>query len=82
MTTAALSTGLTTIQPAFTGAERLALAGFLAGYRGLTGEGYALDLRQFTAWCRARSLVCSPCGAPTSRPSRGSWRTGAGPARP
>jgi hypothetical protein len=45
------------IQPAFTDAERLALAGFLAGYRGLTREAYALDLRQFTAWCRARSLA-------------------------
>ena len=33
-----------------------ALAGFLAGYRGLTREAYALDLRQFTTWCRARSL--------------------------
>jgi len=47
---------LVRIQPAFTDAERLALAGFLAGYRGLTREAYALDLRQFTAWCRARSL--------------------------
>ena len=56
MTTAAPSTALATIQPAFTDAERLALAGFLAGYRGLTREAYALDLRQFTAWCRARSL--------------------------
>jgi hypothetical protein len=26
----------------FTDAERLALAGFLAGYRGLTGEAYTL----------------------------------------
>ena len=42
---------------AFTDAERLALAGFLAGYRGLTREAYALDLRQFTTWCRARSLA-------------------------
>ena len=33
------------------------LAGFLAGYRGLTREAYALDLRQFTSWCRARSLA-------------------------
>jgi integrase/recombinase XerD len=33
------------------------LAGFLAGYRGLTREGYALDLRQFTTWCRACSLA-------------------------
>jgi len=56
MTTAAPSTALATIQPAFSDAERLALAGFLAGYRGLTREAYALDLRQFTAWCRARSL--------------------------
>jgi site-specific recombinase XerD len=45
------------IQPAFTDAERLALAGFLAGYRGLTREAYGLDLRQFTTWCRARSLA-------------------------
>jgi len=57
MTTAALSTALATIQPAFTDAERLALAGFLAGYRGLTREAYGLDLRQFTSWCRARSLT-------------------------
>jgi integrase/recombinase XerD len=56
MTTAAPSTALVTIQPVFTDAERLALAGFLAGYRGLTREAYALDLRQFTTWCRARSL--------------------------
>ena len=56
MTTAAPSTVLTTIQPAFTDAERLALAGFLAGYRGLTREAYTLDLRQFTTWCRARSM--------------------------
>ena len=57
MTTAVPSTTLATIQPAFTGPERLALAGFLAGYRGLTREAYALDLRQFTVWCRTRSLA-------------------------
>jgi Phage integrase, N-terminal SAM-like domain len=56
MTTAAPSTALATIQPAFTDPERLALAGYLAGYRGLTCDAYALDLRQFTTWCRARSL--------------------------
>ena len=53
MSTAAPSTALATIQPAFTDAERLALA----GYRGLTREAYALDLRQFNTWCRARSLA-------------------------
>jgi integrase/recombinase XerD len=52
MTTAAPSTALATIQPAFTDPERLALA----GYRGLTREAYTLDLRQFTTWCRNRSL--------------------------
>jgi hypothetical protein len=56
MTTATPSTALATIQPAFTDPERLALAGYLAGYRGLTREAYALDLRQFTTWCRARCL--------------------------
>src|SRR5690349_17296212 len=57
MTTAVPSAALATIQPVFTDAERVALAGFLAGYRGLTREAYALDLRQFTSWCRARSLA-------------------------
>jgi heme-degrading monooxygenase HmoA len=56
MTIAAPSTAFVMIQSAFTDAERLALAGFLAGYRGLTREAYALDLRQFTTWCRASSL--------------------------
>ena len=42
MTTAAPSTALATIQPSFTDPERLTLAGFLAGYRGLTREAYAL----------------------------------------
>ncbi len=56
MTATIPSTALATIQPAFTDAERLALAGFLAGHRGLTREAYALDLRQFTGWCRARSF--------------------------
>ena len=54
--TATTTAALVPIQPAFSDAERLALAGFLASYRGLTREAYALDLRQFTTWCRARSL--------------------------
>jgi site-specific recombinase XerD len=57
MTTAAPSTALAMIQPAFTDPERLALAGYLAGYRGLTRDAYTLDLRQFTTWCRVRSLA-------------------------
>src|SRR5215204_469367 len=31
--------------------EQLALAGFLAGYSGLTRDAYTLDLRQYVAWC-------------------------------
>jgi hypothetical protein len=53
MTATAPSTALVTIQPAFTGAGRLALA----DYRGLTREACTLDLRQCTAGCRARSLA-------------------------
>src|SRR5580692_10706973 len=50
------SAELVPVRLVFTDAERLALAGFLAGYRGLTREAYALDLRQFTTWCRDRSV--------------------------
>jgi integrase/recombinase XerD len=56
MTATTPSTALAAVQPAFTDAGRLALAGFLAGYRGLTREAYTLDLRQFTSWCHARNL--------------------------
>ena len=45
------STGvLVTTRDLFTDPEAVALAGFLAGYSGLTREAYALDLRQFTGW--------------------------------
>jgi len=57
MATATASTSLVPVQPLFSDAERLALAGYLAGYRGLTREAYTLDLRQFTGWCRSRSLA-------------------------
>jgi site-specific recombinase XerD len=56
MTTTPPSASLVPIRPAFSDRERLALAGFLAGYNGLTREAYTLDLRQFTTWCRIRSL--------------------------
>ena len=52
-----LSAGLAVIEPAFTQAEKLALAGFLAGYSGMTREAYTLDLRQFTTWCHQRRLA-------------------------
>jgi site-specific recombinase XerD len=50
MTTAMPSTAIVVSEPVFTDAERVALAGFLAGYSGLTREAYALDLRQFASW--------------------------------
>jgi len=82
MTTAAPSTALATIQPAFTDAERLALAGFLAGYRGLT--------RELMRWTCASSppdavlapCCCSPLAAPTSSPSLATWKPGAERAPP
>ena len=38
-------------EPLFTDGERMALAGFLAGYSGLIRDAYTLDLRQYTSWC-------------------------------
>ena len=38
MTTTPTSTPVATVEPVFTEPERLALAGFLAGYTGLTRE--------------------------------------------
>ena len=46
------STAVAAVEPAFTEPEQLALAGFLAGYTGLTREAYALDLRQYASWCQ------------------------------
>jgi len=55
-TTASTSTAIAVAETAFTEQEGLALAGFLAGYTGLTRQAYALDLRQFTAWCQQHRL--------------------------
>ncbi len=56
MTTTAPSAALIPAAPVFTNTERLALAGFLAGYSGLTREAYELDLRQFAGWCQQNHL--------------------------
>jgi hypothetical protein len=40
----------------FTPAEEVALAGFLTGYSGLTRDAYALDLRQYVAWCTEHAV--------------------------
>jgi integrase len=46
MSTTTLSTAFVLAEPATNEQERLALAGFLAGYRGLIRDAYALDRRQ------------------------------------
>ncbi len=56
MTTSTPSVALVPLAPAFTTAERLALAGFLAGYTGLTRHAYELDLRQYAGWCGQHRL--------------------------
>ena len=45
------------IEQLFSPVEEVALAGFLAGYSGLTREAYTLDLRQYVAWCTERSIA-------------------------
>jgi integrase/recombinase XerD len=40
----------------FSDDEQAALAGFLAGYTGLTHDAYSLDLRQYTSWCTLHGL--------------------------
>lgn len=50
------TTDVAVVEPALSDAERYALAAFLAGYRGLTRDAYALDLRQFIAWCEEHDL--------------------------
>lgn len=56
MSTTMSSAALAVIEPAFSEQETLALAGFLAGYSGMTCEAYTLDLRLFTTWRRQRHL--------------------------
>ena len=50
------TTEVAVLDPQFSDAERYALGAFLAGYRGQTRDTYALDLRQFVAWCDQHDL--------------------------
>ena len=56
MATMTPSAALVPVAPVFTNTERLALAGFLAAYSGLTRQAYELDLRQFAGWCQQHQL--------------------------
>lgn len=51
------TTSLVVLDDPFTAEETQALAGFLAGYSGLTRQAYTHDLRQFASWCAERGLA-------------------------
>jgi site-specific recombinase XerD len=51
MATTTSSAALVRAEPVFSDTQRHALAGFLAGYSGLTRAAYELDLRQYASWC-------------------------------
>jgi len=57
MTDTMTTTTVERVDPLFSASEQLALAGFLAGYSGLTRDAYALDLCQFVVWCREHGLA-------------------------
>ncbi len=82
MATTISSAAIVPVTPVFSNTERLALAGFLAGYSGLTRQAYELDLRQYAAGASSTGCACSPPAAPRSRASPGTWRPAAGPALP
>jgi len=66
--------------PLFTLGERQAMAGLLSGYSGLTRDAYALDLRQYTAWCTQHGLHLFAAGRVDIETFRGDMET-AGKAR-
>jgi hypothetical protein len=70
-------------EPLFRAGERAALAGFLAGYSGLTRDAYTLDLRMYAAWCarhRLRALIDEPSGGARQRQANVAGLAVAGPA--
>src|SRR5258708_22497442 len=54
------SAAVAIVQPAFTESERFALAGFLAGYRGLTRQAYTLAAVHRLVPRPLRALVLGP----------------------
>ncbi len=64
MATTSSPAALMPVIPVFTGAERLALAGYLAGYTGLTRQAYELDLRQYVTWCHQHQCAVRRCCSP------------------
>lgn len=63
--TTTTSTAVVVYDPGQVDPEHVALAGFLGGYRGLTRDAYALDLRQFVVFCDRRHLgLFGACSSP------------------
>ena len=83
MTTTIPSTDVVvSVEPLFTEAERAALAGFLAGYSGLTRDAYALDLRdvhRLVPAARAAPVPGPPRRHRVLRPRHGSHAAGPAP---
>src|SRR5262249_17601427 len=76
------SVAMVPIDRCFADGEELALAGFLAGYRGSTREAYALDLRQSRCGARTMRAACSRCTASTSSALGRTWRPEGGLEQP
>jgi hypothetical protein len=76
------STALATRDELFSANEQLALAGFLAGYSGLTRDADTLDLRQYVACAPNTGWRCSVPVAPTSSASPATSSPWAGPGPP
>ena len=83
MAAATASTSLVPVQPVFTDAERLALAGFLAGYRAVSpATPTPSTCASSPAGARSGPCRCSRSTGPTSRPSPAKWKDSVGPALP
>ena len=82
MATAAASTSLVPVPPVFSDAERLALAGYLAGCRGLTRRPARSTCASSPAGAAPARCRCSRSAAPTSRPSPANSKPAGGPAPP
>jgi hypothetical protein len=84
MATSSPSTALVPASPIFSNAERLALAGFLAGCSGLTRQAYELDLRQYANCATSTTSACSVPDARTLNAVLVTWKrlAGHGPPSP
>ena len=80
-TTLSASTAIAVSEPVYSAHEQLALAGFLAGYTGLTSEAYALDLGSTRPGASSTACTCSMPAGRISSALPATWKLKAGPAR-